>query len=109
MSYYVNFLVAVTSVFFMGFETTPKPLTKNFAMIYVFKTFLGKKVDLVGKVLGSKGSKEDVVKLENVEVKLKGSSGYLAMDSRFADKRMIFYLTERGSKDKLKSLNLKPN
>lgn len=100
--------MAATSVFFMAFTTTPKPLTRNYAMIYIFKTFLGKKVDLIGKVLGSRGSKDDVVKLENVQVKLKGSSGYLAMDSKFADKEMIFYLYERGSKDKLKLLNLKP-
>jgi hypothetical protein len=100
--------MAITKVFFMAFTTTPKPLTKNYAMIYIFKTFLGKRVDLVGKVIGSKGTKDDVVKLENVEVKLKGSSGYLAMDAKFADQEMIFYLYERGSKDKLKSLNLKP-
>jgi hypothetical protein len=101
--------MAVTQVFFMAFVTTPKPLTRNFAMIYVFKTFLGKKVDLIGKVIGSRGGRDDVVKLENVEVKLKGSSGYLAMDSKFADKEMLFYLYERGTKDKLKQLNLKPN
>ena len=99
--------MAATKVFFMAFDTVPKPLTRNYAMIYVFKTFLGKKVDLIGKVIGSKGTKDDVVKLENVEVKLKGSSGYLAMDSKFADKEMRFYLYERGTKDKLRSLNLK--
>jgi hypothetical protein len=100
--------MAITKVFFMAFDTVPKPLTKNYAMIYIFKTFLGKYVDLVGKVINSKGTKDDVVKLENVEVKLKGSSGYLAMDAKFAGKEMRFYLYERGSKDKLKSLNLKP-
>jgi hypothetical protein len=101
--------MAVTQVFFMAFVTTPKPLTRNYAMIYIFKTFLGKKVDLIGKVLGSKSTKDNVVKLENVEVKLKGSSGYLAMDAKFADQKMLFYLYERGTKDKLKELNLKPN
>jgi len=101
--------MALTQVFFMAFDTVPKPLTKNYAMIYIFKTFLNKKVDLIGRIIGSKGTKDDVVKLTNVLVKLKGSSGYLAMDSKFAGKDMRFYLYETGSKDKLKSMNLKPN
>jgi len=100
--------MAITDVWFMAFDSVPKYLTKSYSMIYVFKTFLNKRVDLIGKVIGSKGTKDDVVKLENVLVKLKGSSGYLAMDSKFAGREMRFYIIERGAKDKLKSLKIKP-
>jgi hypothetical protein len=57
-------------------------------------------------VLDSKGAKEDVVKLTNVLVKLKGSSGYLAMDVRFAGKRMRFYLYESAKRSQIKSLKI---
>ena len=92
----------------MAFDTKPKPLTRNYSMIYVSKTFLDTKVNIIGKIIGSKGTKDDVVKLTNVLVKLKGSSGYLALPIEFADKDMRFYLYEHDSKNKLKSMNLKP-
>ncbi len=78
-------------------------------MIYVYRTFLNKKVDLIGKVIDSKGTKEDVVKIENETVKLKGNSGYLVMDSKFVGKKMRFYIYATGTKDKLKTLNIKPS
>lgn len=96
----------MTNIWFAAFDTVPKPLTTNYSMIYVFRSFLDKRVDLLGKIIGSKGTKDDVVKLQNVVVKKKGSSGYLVMGIQFAGKNMRFYIYERGSKDKMKSLNL---
>ena len=95
-----------TNVLFMAFDQVPKHLTKNFSMIYVFKAFLNKRVDLVGAVKGAKRVRDNVVKLEDVLVKLKGSSGYLVIDSRFADKDMRFFIYEHGNKSVLKTLKL---
>lgn len=98
--------MGTTNVWFMAFDSTPKPLTKNYSMIYVFKTFLDKNIDLVGKIIGAKSVRENVVKLEDVKVKLKGSSGYVVMDSKFAGKKMRFFIYEHGSKALLKTLEL---
>lgn len=109
ISYVINrflFSMAITNIWLMAFDTIPKLMTQNYAMIYVFKSFLNKRVDCIGKIIGSRGNKEDIVKIQNAMVKVKGSSGYLALPSSFAGKKMRFYLLEHGSKERLDSLRV---
>lgn len=86
----------------MGFDATPKTLSKNFSFIYVSRSFLDQRVNVVGKSIEG----NERVKIEDVLVKQKGTGGYIAMESKFADIPMRFYVFKSEYKENMDSLGL---
>jgi hypothetical protein len=86
----------------MGFDSTPRLLSKNFSFIYVSRTFLDQRVNVIGKSIET----GERVKLEDVLVKQKGTGGYIAMDVKFKDIPMRFYVFKKEYKENMESLGL---
>lgn len=95
-------MTSPTVVWFVGFDTTPKVMSKNLSFIYVSRSFLNVRINVIGKTLEGDGR----VKLEDVLVKQKGTGGYVAMDIGFANKPMRFFIYQTEYKKNIESLEL---
>jgi hypothetical protein len=90
-----------TTVWFVGFDAVPRAMSKNYSFIYIMRSFLGQRINLVGKSI--EGNMR--VKLEDIPVKQKGTGGYIGMDIKFKDIPMTFYIYRTDYKEKIKGLS----
>jgi len=93
------------NVWFVGFDAVPKPFSRNYAFIYIMRSFVGKQVTIIGKVKDSRS----YIKLENVVIRQRGTGGYVLIDTKWEGKDMRFYIYESKYKtSEIKNMLEKP-
>ena len=78
------------NIWFVGFDAKPKPFSANYCFIYVMKTFVGKKVTLVGRIKNT----GHYFRLRDVPVKGRGTGGYLLLPDQYEKQDIRFYIYE---------------
>ena len=77
-------------IWFVGFDAVPKPFTTNYSFIYVMKTFVGRKITIIGRIKGTR----NCIKIKDLLIRQRGTGGYVLLDKKYAGKKMRFYMYE---------------
>ncbi len=94
------------NIWFVGFDAIPKPFSANYCFIYIMKTFVGKKVTLVGRIKNT----GHYFRLRNLPIKGRGTGGYALLPEQYEGEEIRFFIYEsENSYSEIKKMLEKPN